>query len=142
MRKVFCMVLSVAAMSSAYAISFSQGTGVSNVRMQVADAVAKKESLTSIVSSALAAKVSVNNLTAALVSAGVNPKNIVAALVTQGVSQEQAVQAALAAGVDPADVAAPAAAGPSSGNQTGGPTMNFSTPSTFGGGGGKSVSRN
>jgi len=148
MRKLFCVVLGVAAMGSAFAVNFSQGTGASNVRAQVADAVSKKEPLSSIIGSALSARVPVNSLTAALVAAGISPKSIVSALVSQGVAQEQAIQAALAAGADPADVAAPAAAGPSGANPVGtagaprSPSLNFSAPSTFGGGGGKSVSRN
>lgn len=142
MRKLFGVLLGVAAMSGAYAINFSQGTAASNVRAQVAQAVAQNESLPSIISTALSAKVTVNALVAALVSAGVGPKEIVAELIKNGVSQEQAIQAALAAGADPADVAAPAAAGPLSTGTVRSPSLNFSAPSTFGGGGGNSVSRN
>lgn len=144
MRKLFGVLLGVAAMSGAYAINFSQGTAASNVRVQVAQAVAQNESLPSIISTALSAKVTVNALVAALVSAGVGPKEIVAELIKNGVSQEQAIQAALAAGADPAEVLAPAAAGPVgvAAGPARSPSLNFSAPSTFGGGGGNSVSRN
>jgi hypothetical protein len=144
MRKLCCVLLGVAAMSSAFAVNFSQGTGAANVRAQVADAVSKKEPVSSIVSSALSARVSVDALTAALVAAGVSPKVIVAALTSNGVTQEQAAKAALAAGADPSEVLAPAAAGPVgvAAGPARSPSLNFSAPSTLGGGGGKSVSRN